>query len=179
MLREIPSLDVIRGWVNAYRAEPGRDGAFPDAKSGKIPGTEITWRALSDAFREGRVLDERVSFGWWLKTEFPAEYRPEIQITHDFLRDAVDAFRTEFNGAFPNAHSGNLPGTSVTWFAVDAKMKEGAFPLDGPMQKNLGIAPRYSLGHWLYTHYPDYAPTSRAVEDEPISATVKKRRRHP
>lgn len=176
MLKEIPSVNVIKAWVSIYRAEPGRDGAFPDARSGRIPGTDITWRAISDAFREGRVVGRRVSFAWWLKNEFPDEYKSEAKITNKILRDAVDTFRSQFDGAFPNAHSGTLPGADITWFSIDARMKEGSFSEDGVMQTQMNVAPRKSLAHWLWTQYPDYDAALRAVEGEPISVTVNKRR---
>lgn len=61
-------------WVSAYRAL--HQGVFPTATSGRVDGTDQTWRAVATALRMGwSGLGRKITLAAWIEEHFPVQCR--------------------------------------------------------------------------------------------------------
>lgn len=129
---DLPQLNqkLIVEWVKEYR---GRTNRFPTAKSGKIPGTNETWRAVELALTQGlRGLPGNDSLAKFMDRYFGRGKKQKLEsLSEEQIIEWVKAHH-ERTGKWPNQKSGqiyNVPG--ITWTAVDRALYQGHRGLPG------------------------------------------------
>jgi hypothetical protein len=130
MPRKSPlSIEQIMHWAREHHR---RTGSWPNARSGAIPGVDLTWKKVNSALKIGyRGLPGRMSIIRVLRSQGiepdPAAKLPLSieQIVH-WARE--HHART---GKWPRATSGRVPGTSFQWKTINHALYHGSRGLPG------------------------------------------------
>lgn len=135
---------TMHAWVEAHRGANG--GTFPHMGSGTIHGASRTWQSVHEALRDRDFpFTKCKSLSGWLDDQFPLDRKKKaILITSDLIVGAVDAYRAEHRGEFPDRESGKVAGLNLTWTQVDNALRQGG----------------RSLAKWLAKRYPDFDEVS-------------------
>ncbi len=143
-IHDLPLLTIeqILVWVDEHRAATGE---WPKQTSGKVTGTDETWRNIDRALRDGRRgLPGRSSL-----PSLRAEHRSVRNITHpppltiEQILVWADEHRAA-TGGWPKQTSGKVTGTDEKWNNIDRALRDGRRRLPGGSSLAKLLDQRYS-----------------------------------
>jgi hypothetical protein len=117
------SIETILAWADRHYRQ---HGSWPLARSGAIPGSEETWKSVSNALSHG----QRGLSGCGTLPQLLAKYRgvPNRQslsrLSVSLILRWCDAHKSR-TGEWPSSHSGALLGSFEVWSRIDQSLSKG------------------------------------------------------
>lgn len=140
---ELPRLtvDQILAWADDHR---DRTGLWPSQNSGRIPGTDESWRNIEATLhRGGRGLGVRSSIAQILETHRGRRNPKNLpQLCDGALKKWIVRYKKRHK-CWPSRESGKIAGTQETWRTVDKALKRGS----------RGRSDKSSLADFLFQHF--------------------------
>jgi hypothetical protein len=123
------TIDMILSWAKAERAATD---AWPTAETGQVRGVDETWKGVDSALRLGhRGLPAGSSLARLLHERCDVVNRLESrELTEERIMELIAEHRSA-HGAWPTRDSGAVPGTTLTWAAIDQALIRGRHGLPG------------------------------------------------